>query len=88
MKTLENKISRFDNWSQPWTFKKAIEQTLNNDELNLFQEIWLKAGAFELWNYSDLSLGCKTSQKFLENNYQLSDKAISNIVRGLSYEWK
>ncbi|MFX0558685.1 hypothetical protein ACOCEA_17945 [Maribacter sp. CXY002] len=88
MKTLENKILRFDNWSQPWTFKESIEQTLNESELTLFREIWLKAGNFELWNHSDLILGCKASQKFLEDNYSLSDKAIANVVRGLSYEWK
>lgn len=88
MKTLDIKISRFDNWSQPWTFKNSVEQTLNDKELNLFHEMWLKAGVFELWNYSDLTIGCKASQKFLEANYSLSEKAIANIVRGLSYEWK
>ena len=88
MKALENKILRFDNWSQPWTFKKSIEDTLNEKELNLFKEIYVKAGNVQLWNYSDLLVGCSKCERFLKDNYNLSEKAISNIVRALSYEWK
>ncbi|MDT0553708.1 hypothetical protein [Urechidicola vernalis] len=88
MKSLENKILLFDNWSKPWTFKKSIEDTLNKNELNLFKEICIKAGDFQLWNYSDLLVGCSMCERFLKDRYELSDEAITNIVRALSYEWK
>lgn len=88
MKALENKILQFDNWSQPWTFKKTIEDTLNENELNLFKEICVKAGNVQLWNYSNLLVGCSNSERFLKENYNLSEKTIVNIVRALSYEWK
>ncbi len=42
MKSLENKILNFNNWSQPWAFKKTVEQGLNEEELTLFKEIWKK----------------------------------------------
>ncbi|UQB69982.1 hypothetical protein [Epilithonimonas zeae] len=90
MKTLENRILSFDNWEQPWTFCEFVfqDKTLNYNELNLFNEIWTKGGAFELWNDYDLVLGCKASHSFIADNYNLADKAIANIVRALSYEWK
>ena len=88
MTTLENKILQFDNWSQPWTFKNSVEENLDGMELKLFREIWLQAGNFELWNHSELLLGCENSQTFLEENYSLSINAIANIVRAMSYEFK
>ncbi len=56
METLEEKILNFENWSQPWTFYKFVsnDKTLKESELNLFNEIWTKAGGFELWNKCDL----------------------------------
>ena len=90
MKILEDKILRFDNWSQPWTFYEFVSKNkkLTKTELNLFNEIWVKAGDFELWNNGDILLNCKTSQAFIEKNYGLTNEAITNIVRALSYEWK
>ena len=90
MKALEKKILDFDNWTQPWTFHEYVsnDSTLPESELSLFMEIWIKAGDFELWNNTDLILGCKTSHTFIAKRYNLSDKAIANIVRALSYDWK
>lgn len=90
MKTLEDKILSFDNWAQPWTFFEFVtsDKTLNEHDLNLFKEIYAKGGAYELWNGFDLILGCKTSHSFIAENYKLTDQAIANIVRALSYEWK
>lgn len=90
MKTLEDKILNFDNWAQPWTFHEFVsnDKTLTEPELSLFNEIWTKAGDFELWNNSDLILGCKASQTFISKNYNLKDTTITNIVRALSYQWK
>lgn len=90
MKTLEDKILSFDNWTQPWTFHEFVssDKTLTEPELSLFNEIWTKAGDFELWYYSDLILGCKASQRFISENYNLKDTTIANIVRALSYQWK
>jgi hypothetical protein len=90
MKTLEDKILSFDNWSQPWTFNEFVsnDHTLSESELKLFNEIWTKAGDSELWNSADLILCCKASQIFIAENYDLTDKAIANIVRALTYQWK
>ena len=90
MKTLEDKILNFDNWSQPWTFHEFVssDKTLAEPEISLFYEIWTKAGDFELWNNSDLILACKASHSFIAKHYKLTDKAIASIVRALSYEWK
>jgi len=90
MKTLEDKILSFENWTQPWKFHEFVtnDKTLTEVELSLFNEIWTKAGDFELWNNSDLILGCKASQTFISENYNLKDATIANIVRALSYQWK
>lgn len=88
MKTLEDKIMQFDDWSKPWTFKKSVEESLTASELNLFKEMWLKAGSFELWNNSDLKSASETSQKYLKEHYSLSAQAIANMIRALAYEWQ
>lgn len=90
MKTLEDKILSFDNWTNPWTFHEFIsnDKTLTEPELSLFYEIWTKAGNFALWNNSDLNLDCKASQTFISKNYNLKDTTIANIVQALSYQWK
>ncbi|MGJ1286437.1 hypothetical protein ACR79P_21770 [Sphingobacterium spiritivorum] len=90
MKNLEDKIISFDDWSQPWTFHGFVSDNkiLSTDEVNLFNKIWKEAGDAELWKYSDLTLGCKASHTYIEKHYVLADKAIANIVRALSYEWK
>jgi hypothetical protein len=90
MKTLEDKILSFNNWSKPWTFHEFVssDKTLTDSELILFNEIWTKAGDFEWWNNSDLILGCKASHTFISKNYKLKDATIDNVVRALSYQWK
>ena len=90
METLENKIISFQNWSLPWTFYDFIisDKTLNESELNLFKEIWNTASDFELWNERDLTLGCEASRKYVTKNYNLSDIAVANIIRAISYQWK
>lgn len=88
--TLEDKILSFDNWTRPWTFHEFIssDKTLTPQELKLFNEIWTRAGRFELWNNSDLVLCTKVSQAFILEEYNIADKATAIIVRALSYQWK
>lgn len=90
VKTLEYKILSFDSWEQPWTFFEFVnnDKMLNESDLNLFDEICKKGGNYKLWNGFDLVLGCKASHSFIAENYNLSDKAIANIVRVLAYAWK
>lgn len=90
MQVIEKVILEFTNWSQPWTFYKSIyNHTQLDDKQRLkFEEIYKKAASIELWNHSDLNLGCKNSRIFLKNNYEMSDYAVDNIVRALSYEWR
>ena len=90
MKTLEDKILSFNNWSSPWTFYDFVcdEKTLSASEVNLFNEIWTKAGKFELWNDSDLALCSKASQAFILKEYNLKDEVAVNIAKALSYQWK
>ncbi|MDQ6845811.1 MAG: hypothetical protein M3Z92_15950 [Bacteroidota bacterium] len=90
METLERIIATFDKWAHPWTFYNFV---LDNDQLDeknksAFREIWTRAGDYELWNFSDLLLGCKTAEQFLKKNYPLTDDTIRSIVRALSYQWK
>ena len=90
MKTLEQKILEFENWSQPWTFHDFIiaDNTLSSVDLQLFKEIWKKAGDFQFWNNADLQLCAEKSRTFIADNYELGDQSIKNIVLALSYQWK
>lgn len=90
MKILEEKISKFDNWIQPWTFYSYIanDKNLTDQQLYLFNEIWTKAGGAEIWNNQDLALCCKTSYEFIAENYSLTEESIAIIVRALSYQWR
>jgi hypothetical protein len=90
MNALENKIISFDDWTQPWTFYQIVssDPTLSPIESAIFQEIWTRAGDPELWNNSDPILCAKASHNFIQSNYNLSDQAITTIVRALSYQWK
>ena len=87
---LEREILKFDNWSQPWIFYKTVIENLDNrvSEIDLFIEIWNKASDINLWNYSDLAIGCKTSQIFIKEYYKLKDEVSAKIVKAISYEWK
>ena len=90
MTNLEKIILSFDQWSYPWTFYEFVlnNPLLDKDSKLLFEKIWKEAGKFELWNYCDLVLGCKCCQQFIRENYELDEKAIANVVRSLSYEWR
>lgn len=90
MKNLETIILSFDNWTQPWTFFDQIcgDKNLNNDELKLFKEIWIKASDFKFWNYSDLAIGGKASHNFIKDVYKLPDAVISKIVNAIAYQWR
>ncbi len=90
MKTLEEKIIEFDNWSHPWKFHECIisDKTLSEAELQLFEEIWKRAGNFKFWDNADLSLCAQKSRTFIAENYELADQSVANIVRALSYQWK
>ena len=90
MKHLSHIIENFSDWSKPWTFYKSI---LNNTELNdaekeFFSKIYKKASNYEIWNYSDLTIGAKNSRFFLRNNTDFSEKTIKQIVNAIAYEWK
>lgn len=88
MENIENVILSFKS-SYPWEFYKYVMTSeLNQEEKNLFNEIWTKAGDFELWNFSDLILACKSSQSFIRENYKLSEEAIAKVVNAISYSWK
>ena len=89
MKNLEDIILSFHS-SHVWEFYKFVvdNKNLNQQEKNLFDEIWEKAGAYELWNFSDLALGSKISSSFIRKKYDLSEEVIAKIVCALSYSWK
>ncbi|AWG24758.1 hypothetical protein [Flavobacterium kingsejongi] len=87
MEHLENTILAFDHWENPWTFQKFVLSHLDTDNRNVFNHYWTIATAAELWNHSDLILGCKACHKQLRKQTPLSDAAIAAIVRAVSYEW-
>jgi hypothetical protein len=89
-KDLQAFILSFDNWNEPWTFYEFISSSseLNLSDLELFREIWTKASDFNLWNFKDLALGCKSSCQFIQDNYNLTEEIADKIVRAISYQWK
>ena len=90
MKDLQSTILSFDNWTRPWMFYEFIsyDKELSSTDLELFKEIWTKASDFELWNFSDLTLGCKAAHKCIKDNFSLTDETVAKIVRAISYQWK
>ena len=90
MKKLAQIILSFDNWTQPRTLYTFVldSELLDENTKLIFKEMWEKANNFDIWNVSDLILGCKVSHKLLADNYDLEDNAIANIVRAISYQWK
>jgi hypothetical protein len=90
MEDLQTAILSFDNWTEPWTFYEFISSSreITLTDLELFHEIWTKASDFNLWNFKDLALGCKTSYQFIQDNYHLTEETANKIVRAISYQWK
>lgn len=83
-------ILLFDNWSQPWTFKTFVNENsqLSDAEKELFKSIWNVASDSSNWKDCDLISGCKITQNRLMKFFSLSEDAITNIVRAVSYEWR
>ena len=90
MKNLSSIIESFSDWGKPWTFYNYVTENLNisQSEINIFSIHYQEASKFELWNYSDLTIGAKNSQNYLTNHTELSEKSIKQIVNAISYEWR
>lgn len=90
MTALEKSISDYTDWSNPWKFFNYViaDTHLKSEEVQLFQKIWQEAGGSDLWNFEDLTSGCKKSKAFIIENYALNEFVIDQIVRAISYQWK
>jgi hypothetical protein len=90
MTDLEKVISTFDNWGCPWEFQEFVlsSDKLSESDKETFKDIWTKASDSEIWQYSDLVLGCKACHKYIKDNYSLSDEATSLITHAISYGWR
>ena len=86
---IEKVISSF-NSSHIWKFENYVlnNKNLSQEDKELFKEILKKAGDFQFWNYSDLTIGCSNSSDYIRNNYDLSEQVILKIVNALAYRWK
>lgn len=89
-KNLLQIIENFSDWGKPWTFYKSIMENpnINDSEKKFFSKIYSDASKYELWNYSDLTIGAKNSRKFLKNNTDLNEITINQIVNAIAYEWR
>lgn len=87
-KRIEEVIYQFDNHKMS-NFPKYIEnrESLNDLEKDMVKKIWKDASRFELWNHSDLNKGKKNAYAYLIGNYDLNEKACTELVKAISYEW-
>lgn len=90
MQEIERIVTSFNNWSQPWAFYKFVNgnSSLTTAQKIIFMDLYKKAGDFKIWDFKDIKMGCANCKSYLKENYPLSDSAIDNITRALSYEWK
>lgn len=90
MENLERVILNFNDWSKPWTFHEFIttNNELDDNSKLIFEGLWLKASHFNLWNFSDLKKGMKTSYDFIKSNYELKHETIQYLIQAISYQWK
>lgn len=90
MKNIKLIIENFTDWGKPWTFYEYVINNSNVSEIEKtnFSKIYNEASEFELWNFSDLTVGVENSSKFLKENTNLSEKAIKQIVNAIAYEWR
>ncbi len=90
MSNLSQIIENFSDWTKPWSFYKFVinNQDIGEIEKILFSKLYAEASKFELWNFPDLIVGAENSKTYLENNTDLSTKAIRQIVNAIAYEWK
>jgi hypothetical protein len=90
MKSITLIIENFTDWGKPWTFYEYVINNSNVSEIERinFSKIYKEASKFELWNFSDLTVGVENSSKFLKENTNLSEKAIKQIVNAIAYEWR
>ena len=90
MKELNNAILPFDDWSHPWTFYEKVcsDKSLKMEDLKLFEEIWLCANDFKLWNYELINTGSIKATIFFKDKYRLTNNAIENIIKAIAYNWK
>lgn len=90
MKNITLIIENFSDWGKPWTFHEYVINNSNVSEIERinFSKIYKEAAKFELWNFSDLSVGAENSSKFLKESTNLSEKAIKHIVNAIAYEWR
>ncbi|WP_088656264.1 hypothetical protein [Geofilum rhodophaeum] len=88
LSNIDRVIRKYNDWGKPWAFVDFVKTTLNDKEIEYFDSIMKIALEFENWNYSDLTLGCKITHTRLRKITEFSEKAVANIVRSASYEWK
>ncbi|MES2811298.1 MAG: hypothetical protein V4670_02405 [Bacteroidota bacterium] len=90
MKNITLIIESFTDLGRPWTFYEYVinNSNVSEEEKNDFSKIYNEAAKFELWNFSDLTLGCENSKTFLKANTNFSEKAIMQIVNAIAYEWR
>ena len=90
MKKLEAAILKFTDWSHPWTFYTFVcdDKELSTFEIELFNRIWTEANDSKIWSNVDLVLASQTSHTYTMQHFNLTDEAVSLIVRAISYDWK
>lgn len=90
MTVLETIIISYDDWRHPWKFNEFVtgHKELSLPEIELFNEIYNKAGDINFWNRDTFESCSQACDEFIKTHYNITDDAASAIVRALSYQWK
>ena len=83
-------IGRFNNWSQPWTFRPSVAAALDQEGAELFERVWFAATDASHWTVDhDLQRCAERASSVLQSRFpELNEKAAQAIARAASYEWR
>ena len=90
MKTLDDVILSFDDWTHPWTFNEFVinSTSLTAQDKSYFNQIWTAAVDSHNWKNADLGLCSEIARNRLIKEFSIVDKVTENIVRAAAYQWR
>lgn len=89
LRSLSDAVLSFDNWTQPWMFKTyVLEKTVNINEREVFEKIWMTAVDFDNWKIGSLDEGSRFVINLLQIQYGLDEKVAKQIANAAAYQWR
>jgi len=88
---INNALSHYKNWSIPWEYISDVRSYPGLDENSMqeIEKIWSEVNNEEIWVYPSDKAGVELAQNRLKTSYPwLSGKAIENLIKGASYNWR